>query len=92
MGRPTHSAADAVRVPKARVALSSASTYPEPTSVAFELAARLGYDGVELMVGTDPLRQDIEGVRRLVEHYGVPVLAVHAPCLLITQRVWGTEP
>jgi len=22
----------------------------------------------------------------------VPILAIHAPCLLITQRVWGTDP
>jgi sugar phosphate isomerase/epimerase len=82
----------AVRVPAARVALSTASTFPESTSVAFELAARLGYDGLELMVGTDPLSQDVEGVRRLSDHYGVPVLALHAPCLLVTQRVWGNDP
>ncbi|MFI5100929.1 MAG: sugar phosphate isomerase/epimerase family protein [Actinomycetes bacterium] len=85
-------AVDAVRVPAAKVALSSASTYPENTTAAFELAARLGYDGVELMVGTDPLSQEIEAVRRLVDHYGVPVLAIHSPCLLITQRVWTTDP
>jgi sugar phosphate isomerase/epimerase len=74
------------------VALSTASTYPETTASAFELAARLGYDGVELMVWTDPVSQDLEAVRRLSDYHGVPVLAVHAPCLLITQRVWGTEP
>jgi sugar phosphate isomerase/epimerase len=27
-----------------------------------------------------------------VDYHGVPVLAIHAPCLLITQRVWGREP
>ena len=26
------------------------------------------------------------------DHHGVPVLAIHAPCLLITQRVWTTDP
>ncbi len=31
-------------------------------------------------------------LRRLADYHGVPVLAVHAPCLLITQRVWGREP
>jgi sugar phosphate isomerase/epimerase len=81
-----------VRVPSARVALSTASTYPESTATAFDIAARLGYDGVELMVFTDPVSQDVDAVARLSEHYGVPVLAVHAPCLLITQRVWGTDP
>ncbi len=75
-----------------RVALSTASVYPEPTSVAFEMASRLGYDGVELMVFTDDVSQDPDAVRQLSEQYEVPVLAIHAPCLLITQRVWGTDP
>jgi sugar phosphate isomerase/epimerase len=81
-----------VSIPSARIALSTASTYPEPTAVAFELAARLGYDGVEVMVWTDPVSQDIEALRRLSERFGIPVLAVHAPCLIITQRVWGSDP
>jgi sugar phosphate isomerase/epimerase len=74
------------------VGLSTASVYPESTAAAFELASRLGYDGVEVMVWTDPVSQDVEALRRLSDHYAVPVLAVHAPCLLITQRVWGTDP
>ena len=74
------------------VALSTASCYPESTANAFEMAARLGYDGVELMVSTDPMSQDINAVRRFSDHHGIPVLAVHAPCLLVTQRVWGGEP
>ena len=41
---------------------------------------------------TDPVSQDIEALRRLSDYHGVPVLAVHAPCLLITQRVWSTDP
>ena len=83
---------EAVRVPAARVALSTASVYPEPVSSAFELAARLGYDGVELMVFTDAVSQNVDAVKRLSDDHGVPVLAVHAPCLLVTQRVWGTDP
>ena len=81
-----------VRVPDAKVALSTASAYPESTAASFELAARLGYDGIELMVWTDPVSQDPEAVRRLSDDSGVPVLAVHAPCLLLTQRVWGSDP
>ncbi len=80
------------RVPTARVALSSASIYPGSTASAFELAARLGYDGVEVMVTTDPVSQDMEALRRLSDYHQVPIVAVHAPCLLLTQRVWGTEP
>lgn len=81
-----------VRVPDAKVALSTASVYPESTATAFEIAARLGYDGVEVMVWTDPVSQDVEALRRLSDYHGIPVLAVHAPCLLITQRVWSTDP
>jgi sugar phosphate isomerase/epimerase len=79
-------------VPAARVGLSTASVYPESTAAAFETAARLGYDGVEVMVWTDPVSQDAEALRRLSDYHGVPVLAVHAPCLMITQRVWTTDP
>jgi sugar phosphate isomerase/epimerase len=81
-----------VLVPSARVTLSTASVYPESTANAFEIAARLGYDGVEVMVWTDPVSQDIEALRRLRDYHQVEILAVHAPCLVITQRVWGTDP
>src|SRR3954452_15426121 len=83
---------DAVRVPRAPVALSTASVYPMNCADAFVIASELGYDGVEVMVWTDPLSQDAAGLARLVEHYDLPVLAVHAPTLLVTQRVWGREP
>jgi sugar phosphate isomerase/epimerase len=75
-----------------RVALSTAAVIPERTPDAFEAAARLGYDGVEVMVTADPVSQDLNVLRRLSDYHGVPVLAVHAPVLLITQRVWGREP
>jgi len=82
----------AVRVPAAKVALSTASVYPESTAAAFEIARRLGYDGIELMVFTDAVSQDPEAVRALSDYYGIPVLAVHSPCLLVTQRVWSADP
>ncbi len=80
------------RVSTVPVALSTASVFPERVPDAFEAAARLGYDGVEVMVSADPISQDVEVLRRLSDYHGVPVLAVHSPCLLITQRVWGREP
>ncbi len=74
------------------VTLSTASTYPESTAAAFEMAARLGYDGVEVMVLADAVSQDPEALLRLRDHYGIPIMSIHAPCLLISQRVWGSEP
>jgi sugar phosphate isomerase/epimerase len=58
----------------------------------FAIGSALGYDGIEVMVWTDPVSQDAASLNRLVEHYGIPVLAIHAPTLLVTQRVWGREP
>lgn len=74
------------------VLLSSSSVFPEPTAAAFEMAAALGYDGVEVMVWTDAVSQDAGALAGLAKHYGVPVLSVHAPCLLVTQRVWSSDP
>jgi len=74
------------------IALSTASVYPEPARAAFEIAAELGYDGVELMVWSEAISQDPAAVSRLADEHGVPVLAVHAPCLAVTQRVWGSDP
>jgi len=81
-----------LRGTRASVGLSTASVYPHTCSDAFGIAADLGYDGVEVMVWTDPVSQDVAALERLAEHYGIPVLAVHAPTLLVTQRVWGKDP
>jgi len=78
--------------PAIKVGLSTASVYPLRTEAAFEYAARLGYDGVELMVWAEGVSQDIDAVAALSKRYDVPVLSVHAPCLLISQRVWGSNP
>lgn len=73
-------------------ALSTASVYPDDVSHGFDYAARLGYDAVEVMVSIDSLSQSPRKVKGLSDYYEMPVCAVHAPCLLITQRVWGTDP
>ena len=75
-----------------RVGLSTVSVYPESTAHAFAYAKTLGYDAVEVMVGVDALSQQTSAVAQLAAHHEMPVSAVHAPCLLFTQRVWGTEP
>src|SRR5580693_8159322 len=75
-----------------KIALSTASVFPERTPDAFETAARLGYDGLEVMVTADPVSQDASVLRKLSDYHGIPIVAVHAPNLLITQRVWGRDP
>ncbi len=78
--------------PAIKVGISTASVYPLRTEAAFEYAARLGYDGVELMVWAESVSQDVAAVKALSDKYAMPVLSVHAPCLLISQRVWGANP
>lgn len=73
------------------VLLSTASVYPESVAATFELAGELGFDGIELMVSVEAVSNDIEAVARLSEYHAIPVGSVHAPCLLVTQRVWGTD-
>lgn len=75
-----------------QIGLSTASVYPQNTEAAFKYAAELGFDGVELMVWAETVSQDAGAIADLSKKYSVPVLAVHAPCLLISQRVWGTNP
>ncbi|MGK5553056.1 sugar phosphate isomerase/epimerase family protein [Actinomadura kijaniata] len=91
---PQHNGAvpPAIRVPDAPITLSTASVYPEKVPGAFEIAALLGYDGVEVMVSTDASSQDLAVLRRLSDYHQVPIKSIHAPCLLLTQRVWGRDP
>ena len=51
------------------IALSTASVYPESTANGFELASRLGYDAVEVMVGIDPISQEVDAVRHLADYH-----------------------
>src|SRR3954447_21547435 len=44
------------------------------------------------MVWAESVSQDIPAIQRLSKKYAMPVLSVHAPCLLISQRVWGADP
>nr|WP_197984114.1 sugar phosphate isomerase/epimerase family protein [Aeromicrobium sp. CFBP 8757] len=72
--------------------MSTSSVYPGSTASGFEAAARLGYDGVEVMVGIDDVSADITAIKALSAFHEMPVVSVHAPCLLVTQRVWGSDP
>lgn len=75
-----------------KIGLSTSSVYPLPLDQTFALAASLGYDGVEVMVTRDKRTQDADELKHLEEVYGVPVLSIHAPVLLLTHFVWGTDP
>ncbi len=66
--------------------------YPEGTARAFALGRALGYDTIEVMVGMDAASSDVDELLRLRDYYELPISAIHAPTLLLTQRTWGVEP
>ncbi|WP_277207613.1 sugar phosphate isomerase/epimerase family protein [Isoptericola croceus] len=78
--------------PAIPVTLSTASVYPRRAAFAFESAAEIGYDGVEAMVWSDPATQDPKALSRLAADTGMPIRSIHAPTLLVSQRVWGRSP
>ena len=43
------------------------------------------------MVGIDDVSSDIDAVKALSAFHEIPIVSVHSPCLLVTQRVWGTD-
>ncbi len=60
--------------------------------MAFALIADAGFPGVEVMVTKDPATQDPHILRELAEEHELRIEAIHAPFLLITRKVWGTDP
>ena len=82
-------APNANRIP---VHLSTSSVYPEGPGYAFDLAERLGYDGIEVMVWTDEVTQEAKPLLALSRLHRVPIGAIHAPTLLLSQRLWGWDP
>jgi sugar phosphate isomerase/epimerase len=80
------------RMPSPRIVFSSAAFFARPLSDTFLLLARTGYTGAEVMVTKDPASQDPRRMRTLADEHGLTIDAIHAPCLLLTRRVWGTDP
>jgi sugar phosphate isomerase/epimerase len=75
-----------------RVCLSTAAFFARPLAETFALAARCGYRDVEVMVTKDPASQDPAEMTGLADEHGLRIGALHAPALLLTRSVWGTDP
>src|SRR3954451_237218 len=75
-----------------RVLLSTAAFFARPLAATFELAAECGYTGVEVMVTKDPASQSASVMRDLAVEHDLWIGAIHAPALLVTRSVWGTDP
>ncbi len=75
-----------------RVVCSAVSSFPLPLRASFPLFARAGFSGVEVMVTKDPDTRDPARLRELAERWDLPITAIHAPFLLMTRSVWGSDP
>lgn len=74
------------------VGLSTSSVYPLGLEETFRYAKDAGYDGVEVMVSQNTDTRTPEKLNALADKYGMPVLSIHAPVLLLTHFVWGKDP
>jgi len=75
-----------------RLLASTGPLFARPLDWAFAVLAEAGYDGAELMVTQDPATQDTERIRAASASEGLGVDVVHGPFLLLTRRVFGTDP
>ena len=75
-----------------RLACSTASIFTRPLRQIFALLEETGFAGVEVMVTKDPATQDPWLLRELTAEHGLTIEAIHAPFLLMTRSVWGTDP
>lgn len=74
------------------IACSTVSLFARPLDQVFPLISEAGFAAVEVMVTKDPDTGDPDRLRELAEDHGVRIAAIHAPFLLMTRRVWGTDP
>lgn len=75
-----------------RLLFSTAAFFARPLGDTFALVAACGYTGVEVMVTRDPASQDATVMRKLASEHELEIGAIHAPSLLLTRRIWGTDP
>jgi sugar phosphate isomerase/epimerase len=72
--------------------ISTGAFFRHPLREAFRIISSAGYEAVEIMVTSDPYTQEAHLLVPLAEEFGLRIQAVHAPFLLVTRRVWGSDP
>jgi len=79
-------------VPDRTIAISTGTFYRQPLEEGLRRVAEAGFQAVEVMVTQDPTTQEPHLLREATERHGLSIVSVHAPFLLVTRRVWGTDP
>jgi sugar phosphate isomerase/epimerase len=71
---------------------STGPFYMLPLGQAFEAIAKAGYRGIEVMVTSERESQSASSLSALSEDFGISVGVIHAPFLVLTRRVFSTDP
>ena len=74
------------------LAVSTGPIWRLPLAEAFAAVRAAGGEAIEILVTQDPATQDAREIERLSNQHDLPIAAVHAPLLLLTRRVYTTEP
>lgn len=75
--------------PKPRIICSTGSFWMWDLDRAMAALARAGFTGAELMVTRDHRTQSAEVASSIAAKEGIELVALHAPMLVLTRRIWG---
>jgi len=75
-----------------RVVCATGPFYMLPLGQVFEAIGKAGFTGAEVMVTSERESQDPIALKALAEDFGIQIPAIHAPFLLLTRRVFSTDP
>lgn len=78
--------------PRTKLLFSTAPFFRGQVRGGLTAVAEAGYRSIEVMVNQDPLTQEAHLLRPVIDELGLSVDVVHAPFLLLTRRVFGTDP
>ena len=74
------------------IQFSTAPFFRRPLREAFRHIADAGYSSVEVMVTHDPATQEPGPLAETAAEFGLSVDTIHAPFLVFTRRVFGSDP
>jgi sugar phosphate isomerase/epimerase len=72
------------------IGVSTSCNFPMRVEHTFKVAQETGFDGVEVMITTDPVTYNATALRELSARYSMPILSIHAPSLFWMQMFGGT--
>ncbi len=75
-----------------KLAVSTGPLWRLELERAFEVVKSAGADAVEVLVTQSPETQSANELERLAERHDLPIVAVHAPQMLLTRSVFSTNP